>query len=50
MQKGWTPKDFSAIESEDLWNYYIVAYEMAQEQKCEMLNEYVKLGVMAYGG
>jgi len=31
MQKGWTPKDFSDIESEDLWNYYIVAYGTGTE-------------------
>ena len=50
MQKGWTPKDFSDIENESMWHYYVVAYEIAQEQKREEFNEYARLGVMAYGG
>lgn len=50
MQKGWTPKDFLDVEDEYLWNYYVVAYEIAQEQKREEFNEYARLGVMRYGG
>ena len=50
MQKGWTPKDFSDIENENMWQYYVVAYEIAQEQKREEFNEYARLGVMGYGG
>ena len=50
MQKGWTPKDFSDIENENMWHYYVVAYEIAQEQKREEFNEYARLGVMGYGG
>ena len=26
MQKGWTPRDFSDVENENMWHYYVVAY------------------------
>ena len=50
MQKGWTPRDFSDVENENMWHYYVVAYEIAQEKKREEFNEYARLGVMRYGG
>lgn len=45
IQKGWTPSDFEKIKDEYLWNFYVVAYELAKEKE----NEYIKAGVM-YGG
>ena len=50
MQKGWTPADFKKIEDEYLWNFYIVAFELAQEKENRILKEYAKAGVFGYGG
>ena len=50
MQKGWTPKDLEKIKDEYLWDYYIVAFELALEKENQMLNEYAKAGVFSYGG
>ena len=50
MQKGWTPADFSQIQDNYIWNYYIAAYELLQEKENERFEEYFKTGVMLYGG
>lgn len=49
MQKGWTPADFETIKDRYLWNYYMTAYELAIERENEILNEYVRAGVLTYG-